>query len=366
MATEKKCRIGILVLIGFLWLGFWGGGSWGQAGPAAGPPVLVVPYYPVPERLDLCGEEVPLDFADVRERFDREFTSIVYSHGKVYLWLKRTERYFPWIEKQLAALGLPDDLKYVAVAESDLMIGAVSSAGAAGPWQFMAQTAQAFGMGQSNAVDERYDFETSARGAFKYLKNMHGGFQNWTLSIAAYNCGEKRVQDEMRRQKRNSYYSLKLPSETERYIFRILAIKEVLSRPEKYGYVLPGGAGYKPLMVEKVPVNLPCSVAIVTAAEAAGVPYREFKRLNPFLVSDHVPAGNVTLRVPEGKGKEFEQKIAAIKSEQKPVCVLHKVAKGETLDAIAQKYKASGQDICSWNKIADKKIRSGQVLKIYK
>ncbi|MEM5790068.1 MAG: transglycosylase SLT domain-containing protein, partial [Syntrophobacteraceae bacterium] len=300
------------------------------------------------------------------ERFDREFTSIVYSHGKVFLWLKRTERYFPWIEKQLAAKGLPDDLKFVAVAESDLMSAAVSSAGAAGPWQFMPQTAQSYGMSQTAAVDERYDFESAGNGAFKYLKNLHGLFQNWALAIAAYNCGENRVQDELRKQKASSYYSLKLPNETERYVFRILAIKEVLSNPEKYGYVLPKGAGYRPIITEKVALSLPGPLPLTTAADAAGISYREFKMLNPFLTATVIPAGNITVRVPEGKGKEFDKKIGALKAELKPAFVVHKVAKGETLDAIARRYKISGGDLCQWNKIRDKKIRSGQLLKIYR
>ncbi|MEN6437653.1 MAG: transglycosylase SLT domain-containing protein [Syntrophobacter sp.] len=366
MIVERTCRAGILFLIVVLWLGFSGGGSWGGVESAAPRAIMVVPYFSIPDKMELCGEPVPLESSDIRERFDREFTSIVYSHGKVYLWLKRMDRYFPWIEKQLAARGLPDDLKYVAVAESDLMISAVSSAGAAGPWQFMAQTAQQFGMSQSATVDERYDFETSALGAFKYLKNLNGEFQNWALAIAAYNCGEKRVQDEIRRQKSNSYYLLKLPNETERYVFRILAIKEILRNPAKYGYNVPKGSGYQPIIVEKVPINLPGPVSITTVAEAAGITYREMKMLNPFLISDIVPGGGITIRVPEGKGREFEKKIEALKSEIKPPFVLHKVGRGDTLDAIARRYKTSSHDICIWNKISDKKVRFGQMLKIYK
>lgn len=366
MKIERSCRAGILFLTALLWLGFSGGGSWGGVDSATPKVVLVVPYFSIPEKMELCGENVPLESSDVRERFDREFTSIVYSHSKVYLWLKRADRYFPWIEKQLASRGLPDDLKYVAVAESDLTVSAVSSAGAAGPWQFMAPTAQQFGMSQSATVDERYDFETSALGAFKYLKNLNGEFQNWALAIAAYNCGEKRVQDEMRKQKSNSYYLLKLPNETERYVFRILAIKEILRNPGKYGYNLPKGSGYRPIIADKVTINLAGPITITAAAEAAGVSYREMKVLNPFLISDIIPGGSITIRVPEGKGREFERRIDALKKDIKPPFVLHKVCKGDTLDGIARKYNTSGHDICVWNKISNKKVRLGQVLKIYR
>ncbi|MCE5336475.1 MAG: transglycosylase SLT domain-containing protein [Desulfobacteraceae bacterium] len=364
MSMEKKCRIGILVLLSFSWIGFCGIWSWGSVEPAAGPQ-FVVPHFQIPDRAELCGEPVPIQAADVRERFDREFTIITHSHAQVYLWLKRSERFFPWIEKQLASRGLPDDLKYVAVAESDLMNNAVSQAGAAGPWQFMPATAGNYGMCQAGGVDERYDFEISASGAFKYLKNLQGSLQNWTLAIAAYNCGERRVQDEMKRQKAQSFYLLKLPQETERYIFRILSIKEVLRNPAKYGYYLPKGAGYRVILTEKVSVNLPGPITISTAAEAAGITYREFKLLNPCLISDTIPKGSITLKVPEGKGKEFERKIDAWKASYKPSYLFHRVAKGESLDLIARKYKKSEQEICAWNKIKSSKVRSGQMLKIY-
>ncbi len=366
MAVERKCRAGVLLLIGIMWIGFWGEGSWAGVETNAPGTVFVVPYFPIPDRMELCGEPVPMDSADVRERFDREFTSIVYGHSKVYMWLKRMERYFPMIEKQLAAAGLPADLKYVAVAESDLMINSVSSAGAAGPWQFISETAARYGINQTAAIDERYDFEAAGSGAFKYLKHLHDDFQNWALSIAAYNCGEQRVHDEMRKQKSRSYYTLKLPNETERYIFRILAIKEVLSNPAKYGYHLPKGAGYQPVAVDKVRVRLTGPVPLIAAAEAAGISYREFRVLNPVFVSDVLPAGAITVSVPEGKGKQFEKKIGSIQSEAKLSTVFHKVVKGETLDAIALKYKAPLKSICEWNGIKDRKIRLGQVLKIYR
>ncbi len=366
MALERKCRIGVLFLVVMLMLGFFG--SWGWSGVDTKPPAApwFVPYFELPEKAELCAEPVPLGSSDVRERFDREFTIVTQSHAQVYLWLKRTERYFPWIEKQLAARGLPDDLKYVTVAESDLVNSAVSHAGAAGPWQFMANTAACYGITQSGGIDERYDFERSAAGALGYLKDLHGSLQNWTLAIAAYNCGEKRIQTEIGKQKVSSYYSLKLPQETERYIFRILAIKEVLSNPEKYGYHLPKGAGYQPVIFERVKVNLPGPMPITTAAGAAGVTYRDLKLLNPCLVSDVIPAGSLTIRVPEGSAMKFEKGVEVWKSEYRPTVLTHKVSRGETLDSISMKYNLSKQQICSWNNITGSKIRIGQKLKIYR
>lgn len=367
MPVEKKCRVGILVLALIMMSGFCGAWSWGGVESRTPVPVFVFPYFPLPQKAELCGEPVPMQSSDVRERFDREFTIVTQSNAQVYLWLKRMERYFPWLEKQLAARGLPDDLKYVAVAESDLMTHAVSSAGAAGPWQFMAATAASYGMNQTPAIDERYDFEIAAAGAFKYLKNLHGAFGNWALAIAAYNCGEKRVQDEMKKQKVNSYFLLKLPQETERYVFRILAIKEVLKNPEKYGYHLPKGAGYKPVLSEKVNINLSGGISLTAAAEAAGTTYRDMRLLNPWLIADYIPKGAYSIRVPAGRGKEFVSRIDSMKTVEKPSGPLfHKVAKGESLEAIARRYNSTSQQICGWNKITKNKIRIGQVLKIYR
>jgi membrane-bound lytic murein transglycosylase D len=349
----------------------------GQALSQAVP--LAVPYYSPPNRMELCGESVPLHSQDVKERLDREFTIVVYNHAQVYLWLKRLERYFPWLERQLALKNLPQDLKYVAVAESDLMVSACSPAGAVGPWQFISSTGSNYGLDQSKQVDERRDFEKATESAFRYLQDLHGIFQNWTLAVAAYNCGEKRVQDEMRKQKVPDYYSLKLPLETERYILRILAIKEVLSHPERYGYHLPEGAGYPEVRLDKVNIRLPHPVSVQALAEAAGITYRDFKIMNASFISDTIPEGSHAMNVPQGGGKEFTARVETIKAESKPIAesnrpraenkprlVKHKVAKGETLTGIAAHYKVTVQDLRELNQIRGEKVKPGQVLKISK
>ena len=366
MPLERKYRLGVLVLVSVLMLGFYGAGGWSGVDPGPPAPAWNVPCFDLPQKAELCGEAVPLESADVRERFDREFTIVTHSQAQVYLWLKRTERHFPWIEKQLASRGLPDDLKYLVVAESDLITSAVSRAGAAGPWQFMANTAADYGITQSTAIDERFDSEKAALAAFRYLEDLHGSFQNWTLAIAAYNCGERRVRDEIVKQKCSIYYFLKLPQETERYVFRIAAIKEVLGNPEKYGYHLPKGAGYQAVIFERVSISLPGPMPISVAAEAAGATYRELRVLNPCLVADVIPKGDFTIRVPEGRGKRFEKEVEVWKSTFKPCVLVHKVSRGDTLDSIARKYDSTRQQICGWNNIGNAKIRIGQTLKIYR
>ena len=219
-----------------------GAGAPGPAPSSTAQAPCAVPYYPPPDKIDLCGEPVPLHVQEVQERFDKEFTLIVYNHAQVYLWLKRMERYFPWIEERLRVNSLPDDLKYVAIVESDLLPNAVSPKGAAGPWQFMPSTGSAYGLSQKGSVDKRFDFEHSTDGAFLYLNDLHQKYKSWSLAIAAYNCGERRIADESRAQGVLDYYHMKLPQETERYVFRILAIKAVLGDPARYGYALPKGA----------------------------------------------------------------------------------------------------------------------------
>ncbi len=329
-------------------------------------PVLEVPYFSFPQQMDLCGEAVPLHLEDVRERFDREFTLVVYNHAQVYLWLKRKERFFPSLERDLSQHKLPDDLKYVAVAESDLLAHAQSPAGAVGPWQFISSTGSHYGLDQTRLVDERQDFDKSTTSAFRYLQDLHGQLQNWTMAIAAYNCGERRMQDEIRKQKVNDYYLLKLPLETERYIFRILAIKEILSHPDRYGYALPKGAGYSAARVDRVPVTLPAPVPIQTLAEAAGITYRDFKLLNTAFISDTMPAGTFLLRVPEGKGKDFVGRLNELIAARKPAFSVHKVGKGETLTSIASHYNVPLESLKEWNRLAGSTVKLGQNLKIVK
>lgn len=182
-----------------------------------------VTYYPPPAKIDFCGEPVPLERQEVQEQFDKEFTLVVYNHAQVYRWLKRKELYFPWIEERLRRLNLPEDLKYVALAESEPPLNARE---------------------RRKAVDMQFDFERSPESALQYLGDFYRNFRSWPLVIAAYHCGEKCIKDESRAQGERDYYRMRLPQETERYVFRILAIKAVLSNPTQYGYDLPKGAGY--------------------------------------------------------------------------------------------------------------------------
>jgi hypothetical protein len=273
-----------------------------------------------PAELTLCGEPVPLESRAVWEMLDREFTQIVYDRAQVYLWLKRSTRFFPVIESQLKAKGLPDDLKYLLVAESGMRTRAVSNKGAAGHWQFMEKTGKRFNLRKNSHIDERLDLAKSTEAALKYLKTLYGMFGKWTLAMAAYNCGEERVREEIHQQGENDYYRLDLPQETERYIFRILAAKIILSNPGAYGYELPEGFGYPPEEFEVVTFQLPHTVHLRDLARACGSFYKQVKELNEELQGYQLTAGLHQIKIPKGKAVLCEKKMGDwIKSPKEPL-----------------------------------------------
>ncbi|HSF03879.1 MAG TPA: lytic transglycosylase domain-containing protein, partial [Solirubrobacterales bacterium] len=202
--------------------------------------------FELPSTLDFAGESTPLDYWDVRERLEREFILSLGDRAQVVLWLKRSARYFPYIEGELRKRELPDDLKYVAVIESALLPKASSSASALGIWQFIAETGRRYNLVVTPWWDERRDPELSTAAALAYLRDLYGMFRSWPLALAAYNAGEGRVQAALRQQEVSNYYQLALPAETERYVFRVLAAKLILSSPERYGFHVESEQRYGP------------------------------------------------------------------------------------------------------------------------
>lgn len=301
----------LLILIFGWWLWPAGPGAEPLPLPVSGPPELAAPetfrwpYYRLPEKIALCGEWVPLQEPEVREDLDREFTIVVWSRTQTTMWLKRAHRYFPEIERKLLARRLPNDLKYVVIVESDLRPKARSSAGALGPWQFMQPTAQRFQLKANDKLDERLDFGSATDAALNYLKFLHDHFQNWPLALAAYNCGEGRVQKEMAAQGVKNYYHLSLPEETERYVFRILAAKIVIADPARYGYDIPPDALYAPLEYDEADLTISKEVSLRQLAEACGSYYKDLKRLNPWIKGATLPPGAYRLKLPKGSAPRF-------------------------------------------------------------
>jgi membrane-bound lytic murein transglycosylase D len=269
-------------------------------------------HYVLPETMEFAGEPVPLDRWDTRERLEREFLLSLGNRAQVILWLKRSARYFPYIQEELKKAGLPDDLKYVAVIESALLPTAVSPANALGIWQFIATTGRRYGLAITPWWDERRNPQSSTAAALAYLKDLHARFRSWPLALAGYNAGEGRVEDALRRQGVATYYQVALPSETERYVFRALAAKLILSEPERYGFQVPSEQLYQPLEADTVEVSVRNRLAVADLARAGGSFYREIRELNPGIVQDYLPKGRYLIRIPKGRAGQFAASVSQL------------------------------------------------------
>ncbi|MBK6830645.1 MAG: lytic transglycosylase domain-containing protein [Flavobacteriales bacterium] len=235
----------------------------------------------LPNELTFCDEAVPMDRIDVRERLDRELLVNTYWQSNTLLAHKRANRWFPLIEEVLKREGVPDDLKYIALIESGLT-NVVSPMGATGYWQFMKETADHHGLEVNAEVDERYHVEKSTEAACRYLKNSYAKYGSWALAAASYNLGQGGVDKQLGRQKQENYFDLLLPEETARYVFRILAMKEIIRDPERYGFHLRPKDLYPPYVTRSVTVNTPIP-DLADFALQQNTDYKTLKLLNPWL-----------------------------------------------------------------------------------
>ncbi len=274
--------------------------------PAQAPEVVLSggaqPAFPavkIPASLALAAEPVPLNDLEVRERLDREMLVNTYWHSQTLQNLKLATRWFPVIEPILAQNGVPDDFKYLAVAESNLRNG-VSPAGATGFWQLMEATAKEYGLTVGTEVDERYDVERSTEAACRYLKNAYQRYGSWTLAAASYNMGMGGLDKRLGEQKVKHYYDLHLNTETSRYVFRVLAFKLIYEQHERYGFVLDPEDYYPPLLFRTVEVSSTVP-DLYAFAQAEGTNYKMLRYLNPWLRSTRLtvaPGKSYTLRLP--------------------------------------------------------------------
>ena len=235
----------------------------------------------LPSGLNLAGERVPVEINDVKERMERELLVNTYWQSNGILLLKRVNRYFPILEPLLAKYNLPDDFKFLALAESGFT-DETSSAGAAGIWHFMRTTGKEYGLEINENVDERYNIEKSTKVAAEYLIKAKEKLGSWTLAAAAYNAGNRGVSRRLEAQEVNNYYDVKLPDETERYIFRILALKEIITNPKKYGFIFDKEDLYTRKETRLVKVDTAISNLTLFAKEF-GMNYKELKIHNPWL-----------------------------------------------------------------------------------
>lgn len=240
----------------------------------------------IPEQLSFAGEDMPLNDPDIYERMDRELLVNTYWQSNGILLIKRSKKYFPIIEPILEENNVPDDFKFLAVAESGLQ-QVTSPAGAKGFWQIMKSTGREYGLEINSNVDERYHIEKATRVACEYLKKAKEKFGSWTLAAASYNAGMNGITKQMNRQKESDYYDLILNDETERYVFRIVAIKEILSNPEKYAFNVNDNHLYKNIQTKTINVDTAIT-DIPTFAKSFGLNYKQFKIYNPWLRDNYL------------------------------------------------------------------------------
>jgi membrane-bound lytic murein transglycosylase D len=232
-------------------------------------------------QMDFAGEEVPTHMADVQERLDKEMITNMNYHTNTTLVIKRANKVFPVLEPILAKYGIPDDFKYLAVIESSL-VNAVSPAGAKGVWQFMPLTAKEKGMEVSDQVDERYHLVKATEASCKYFLSAKEKFGSWTLAAASYNGGIGGIKSKMEEQQVDNYYDLLLTEETSRYVFRILALKEIMKNAKNYGFSIPKEALYYPIATKKIVVDSSIT-NLAQFAKSQGVNYKILKLHNPWL-----------------------------------------------------------------------------------
>jgi len=257
----------------------------------------------IPDNVSFAGEKMPLEQFDVKEALDRELLSNSYFHSQTIRYIKLAPRYFPVIEPILKEMGIPDDFKYLAVAESGFNPKATSPAGAVGFWQFLDATAKEYGLEVNKEIDERYHVEKSTYAFCSYLRSSYNKFGSWTLAAASYNGGMARVQSQKARQKMSDYYDLLFVEETQRYVFRIAALKLIMENPEQYNFVVRENEKY--LFIKTREVEIKGSVKnFADFAIEQGINYKLLKDFNPWLRDD---------KLTNAAGKKYTVKIPVLK-----------------------------------------------------
>ncbi|MFN2261238.1 MAG: lytic transglycosylase domain-containing protein [Psychroflexus sp.] len=240
----------------------------------------------MPEEIEFAGEKAPLGIPDIRERMDRELLVNTYWQSNALLLIKRANKYFPIIEPILEKHGIPEDFKYLAVAESGLE-HVVSPAGATGFWQIMESTGEEYGLEINSNVDERYNIEKSTEVACQYIKNAKERFGTWTLAAAAYNAGNTGISRELKRQEVQDYYDLLLNPETSRYVFRIMALKHIIANAEEFGFIYSEDDLYEFQPTRTVEVDTAVS-DFVQFGRQFDINYKTLKIYNPWLRDKHL------------------------------------------------------------------------------
>ncbi len=323
--------------------------------------------------LEFCGERVPLEKREVRETLEKALLLALWDRAQVVLWLKRCGRIMPVVERHLKRRALPVDLKYVPVIESALRPHAGSHQGAVGYWQFIPATGRQYGLRIDRFIDQRRNLEFSTQAGLAYLQDLYQRFGSWTLALAAYNMGEKGLEQRMKQQKISSYYDLQLPAETMFYVYKAIAAKLLLSHPERYGFYPAPGDIYRPIEQHHVAVQVRRITPLQLLVDAAGISLKSFREHNPDVLGNTLPAGWHILSFPVILPQNFREKIEKALKSYKPSKPKRKVRKGrwhtvrsgESLYRIARRYRISVKSLMKWNGLGKKSLlRPGMRLRL--
>ena len=343
-----------------------GGQEQGIESPSAWPSLMAGIKITGP--IEFCGEPVLLDNQEVRERLEKELLLTIWDRPQVVLWIKRSPRYLPIIEKMLKENGMPDDLKYVAIAESALRPHVGSPKNAIGFWQFLESTGQKYGLRINAEIDDRRNIFASTLAAIQYFKDLHEMLGSWTLAAAAFNMGELGLQTEIVSQKTSDYYQLYLPLETQRYIFRIISAKIILSDPKRFGFHFTDQDLYPPLSFDRIQVETFQDTPIHIVAQAAHTYFKVIKDLNPEIRGHFLAAGMHSLLIPGGAADGFQDRFKPLLQQwvaenRERVYV---VKEGDNLTTIAERFNVPLPALLIWNRLDGKKpIHPGDRVVIY-
>ena len=308
--------------------------------------------------IEYCNVKIALDNQDVKERFEKELLLALWNRPQVILWIKRAAKYFPHIENILKQYELPLDLKYVPLIESALRPHARSSKGATGYWQFMKPTGKNYGLRIDLTVDERRNLFKSTHAACKYIKDLKEQFGSYLLAMAAYNMGEFGLQKEIKVQQNNDFFSLYLPLQTQRYIFKLAAAKLIFENQESYGFYLQESDLYPVFVFDKINFKTDFELPLALIAKAADVPFKTIKDYNPQLRGYSLNKGAISILIPKGKAKGFKKEFTAqYKTWQKTYKTkIHIVKPGESLIVIANKYHVTVLSLLKLNNLSLKSM----------
>ncbi len=264
----------------------------------------------IPEELEFDNQKIDLRRYDRHERIDRELMAFMFMHSSTLQLIKKANRFFPIVEPILKENGIPDDFKYLMAIESNLNVTSRSPAGAAGLWQIMPQTARELGLEVNDQIDERYNIEKSTRAACKYLKKAYNKYGDWMLVAASYNAGQARISSLLDKQQVDEAMDLFMVEETSRYMFRILAVKEIFKSPAKFGFHLKKEHLYAPLQytTQTVTTTLP---DLVQYAKSKGITYAQLRDANQWIRGYTLPnksGRTYIVRIPTNESMHYKAK----------------------------------------------------------